>query len=192
MSKRNIGSKVLIYPLPIALFGTIVNDKPTYNTLGNIGIMSLTPATLYVSSYENHYTNKGARENNEFSVNIPSTDLAKETDFCGIVHGNINDKSEVFESYYGKLKSAPLIKECPVNMACKVIKQFKINDMEIFVGEIIETFVNEEIIANLNKPKIKDVNPLIYSLDMNYYSIGKKVARAFSIGKEYDEGKKKQ
>jgi len=154
--------------------------------------MSLAPATIYVSSHKSHYTNIGARENNEFSVNIPSTDQAKETDFCGIVHGNRKDKSGVFKSYYGKLKSAPLIKECPVNMVCKVVKQFKINSMEIFVGEIIETFVNEEIITNLGKPKTEDVNLLIYSLDSNYYSIGKKVARAFSIGKVYDGGNKKQ
>jgi len=67
------------------------------------------------------YTLKGIHTG-EFSVNIPSTDIVKEVDYCGTVSGAKVDKVKVckFKIFYGELKKAPLIEQCPVNLACKV------------------------------------------------------------------------
>lgn len=185
MKKANLGSKVLMYPFPIVLFGSVVENKPNYSTVGNVGIMALRPATLYVSSHKSHYTNIGVRENKTFSVNFPSTDLVVESDYCGIVTGHKEDKSEVFKTYYGNIKTAPLIIECPVNISCRVIKEFMVGGMEVFIGKIDETYVNEDLVPERGKPDVIKIDPLLYSVDLNYYKIGEKIARAFSIGKEY-------
>jgi len=39
-----------------------------------------------------------------------------ETDFCGIMTGKKTDKAALFEVFYGELKTAPMIRQCPVNM----------------------------------------------------------------------------
>jgi flavin reductase (DIM6/NTAB) family NADH-FMN oxidoreductase RutF len=44
-------------------------------------------------------TATGIRENQTFSVNIPSVDIVKETDYCGLVSGKNQDKSQVFECF---------------------------------------------------------------------------------------------
>ena len=185
MKKTNLGSKVFMYPYPIVLFGSVVQNKPNYSLVGNVGTMALGPATLYVSSHKSHYTNIGVRENKTFSVNFPSTDLVTESDYCGLATGHKEDKSKVFNTFFGNIKTAPLIVECPINISCSVIKEFFVGGMEVFIGQVEETFVNEDLITESRRPDAIAVDPILYTADLNYYKLGEKIAQAFSIGKEY-------
>ena len=145
MSKVKFNKLPLVYPIPSVLIGTVINDKPNFATIGNCGIISVTPAVIYISMEKNHYTNKGIRENQVFSINIPSADLVDKVDYCGLVSGNNIDKSQVFKCFYESNNKIPLIEECPINMECKVTKIIEIYDMELFIGEIIETYVNQRL-----------------------------------------------
>ncbi|NPE07259.1 MAG: flavin reductase family protein [Asgard group archaeon] len=187
MKKVNLGSRVLMYPIPIALFGSVVKEKPNYSLVGNVGIMSLGPATMYISSHKSHYTNIGVRENKTFSINFPSSDLVVESDFCGIATGHKTDKSEVFKTFFGNIKTAPLIEECSINISCNVIKEFPVGGMDVFVGKVDETFVNEDLVSDRKRPDALTVDPLLYASDLHYYKIGERIAKAFSIGKEYEK-----
>ena len=184
MIKKALGSKVLMYPMPIVLLGANVDDKPNYNLIGNVGVMCMSPATIYVSSWKGHHTTKGIKQNKTYSVNVPAVGQEVESDYCGIVHGYKEDKSEVFRSFYGDLKTAPMATECPVNIECKVIKEFNVGEMNVFVGRITETFIDQEL-ETQGRPDITDVNPLIYSMGGKYYQIGDFVAKAYSVGKKY-------
>jgi flavin reductase (DIM6/NTAB) family NADH-FMN oxidoreductase RutF len=48
-----------------------------------------------VVSNKVHYTNQGTKENNTFSVCLPSKDMVEATDYCGCVSGSKVDKSKV-------------------------------------------------------------------------------------------------
>ena len=67
-------------------------------------------------------------------------------------------------------------------MECKVIKVIEIYNMEVFIGEIIETYVKEDLLTN-GFPDTKKINPLIYSMYNNYWEIGNFIGNAFNIGK---------
>jgi flavin reductase (DIM6/NTAB) family NADH-FMN oxidoreductase RutF len=122
-----------------------------------------------------------------FSVNIPSTDLVKETDYCGLVSGAKTDKVRDcnFKIFYGVLKNAPLIEQCPVNIECEVQHILNMGSHSLVVGRIIETHVSEDCLTN-GQPDVNKIRPLIYNPrpSPGYYAIGKKVAKAFSVGKE--------
>jgi flavin reductase (DIM6/NTAB) family NADH-FMN oxidoreductase RutF len=90
-----------------------------------------------------HYTNAEIKEHGTFSVNIPSIDMVTKTDYCGLVSGRRVDKGALFETFYGKLGSAPMIKECPVNMECRLIQTIDFPRHDIFIGEIAETYCDE-------------------------------------------------
>ncbi|MGU8271704.1 flavin reductase family protein [Clostridium perfringens] len=182
MSKVKFNKLPLVYPIPSVLIGTVINDKPNFATIGNCGIISVNPAVIYISMEKNHYTNKDIRENQVFSINIPSADLVEKVDYCGLVSGNNIDKSQIFKCFYESNDKIPLIEECPINMECKVTKIIEIYDMEVFIGEIIETYVNQDLLTN-GFPDTKKINPLIYSMDNNYWEIGDFVGNAFNIGK---------
>ncbi|STB55457.1 flavin reductase family protein [Clostridium perfringens] len=145
MSKVKFNKLPLVYPIPSVLIGAIINDKPNFATIGNCGIISVNPAVIYISMEKNHYTNKGIRENQVFSINIPSADLVEKVDYCGLVSENNIDKSQIFKCFYESNDKIPLIEECPINMECKVTKIIEIYDMELFIGEIIETYVNQRL-----------------------------------------------
>jgi len=185
MKRVRYGNYPLVYPLPAVLVGAIVDNKPNFETLGNCGIVSVNPAVIYISSDKSNYTNNGIKEHGVFSINIPSVDLIERVDYCGLVSGRNTDKSKVFECFYESNEKVPMITECPVNMACKVIKTFEVhNKMDVFVGEVMETFVREDCTTN-GYADTKKINPLTYCMDNKYWSIGDTLGKGFNIGKDY-------
>jgi flavin reductase (DIM6/NTAB) family NADH-FMN oxidoreductase RutF len=159
--------------------GTIIQGKPTYVTLGNVGVMAFRPGVMYCGSHKNHFTNQGVKENMTFSINYPSADMIEVTDYCGMVSGRTVDKSVLFTNFYGVLRTAPMIQECPVNLECKVINILEINDNEVFIGEVVETYLSQHITPQdtTKWPDLSLVNPLIFNIDYQYWKIGKFVAR---------------
>ena len=191
--KIKCGPKVIIPVVPIVLIGAYVNNKPTYNVVGNFGVLRISsPPTIYISTGKQHYTTQGIRENNSFSVNIPSAELVQLTDYCGSVSGHNVDKSAVFGSFYGTLKSAPMILECPINFECTVIRHLSdvFPDGDIFFAEIVETYIGERYLTadgtiNRCEPDINKVNPIFLGSDWNYWVLGNTIAKAFSVGKNH-------
>ncbi|MFX1312922.1 MAG: flavin reductase family protein [Promethearchaeota archaeon] len=186
--KVKFGKVPLVYPIPIILAGALVNNQPNFETLGDVGIMGINPPLVYISSSQNHYTNQGILEHGTFSINFPTTQLLIKTDYCGVTSGKNVDKSELFNIFYGNLKTAPMIRECPVNLECKVIKEFSIQHRQIFIGNIVESYISKDfVIKSEESQKIVDMtklDPIIYALDNHYYKIGK------IIGTGYQESKK--
>ncbi len=98
-----------------------------------------------------------------FSVNVPSTDTVKETDYCGLVSGSKVDKVEVcrFKVFYGKLVSAPLLEQCPVNLECRVVHILDLGSHSLIIGRISEAHVSENCLTD-GESDINKIKPLVY------------------------------
>jgi flavin reductase (DIM6/NTAB) family NADH-FMN oxidoreductase RutF len=190
MKKSKITPKAYLFPMPVALIGANINEKPNFETLAYVGIVEANPPMISISSWETHYTNIGIKENSTFSVNTVTEEIVGLVDYVGIVSGKDVDKSEVFDVFYGDLKTAPMVKLSPLNLECEVVKTIKVKDLvdveqghEIFIGKIVNAYADEdrltEGIADFTKFKT-----YLYS-QSNYYKIGEKLATAFEIGKQY-------
>jgi flavin reductase (DIM6/NTAB) family NADH-FMN oxidoreductase RutF len=159
-----------------------VNGKANFLTLGNYGGISPRPVPIvYISVNKAHYTNAGIKEHGYFSVNWPSRDLAQKTDYVGLVSGRSVDKSKVFKVFYGSIDKAPLIEECPVNIVCKLMQTVDLPTQEIFIGEVVETFVSKDC-CDGDKPVLSKVNPLLLGGGA-YWELGIKAGEAFKDGK---------
>jgi flavin reductase (DIM6/NTAB) family NADH-FMN oxidoreductase RutF len=185
MNKINVGNTPLVYPIPAVLAGTMLEGKANYTLLGNCGIISVHPSVIYISSRKTHCLNSGIHENRCFSVNIPSVNQVTEADYCGLVSGTTKDKSRVFETYFAESDKIPLILECPVNLSCKVIEIVCVHDMELFIAEVLSSRVSEDCLTD-GVPDTKKINPLIYTMDNQYWNIGGIVEQAFSAGRNYN------
>ena len=187
MSKILMGPTTSIYPMPALLVGANVNGKPNFMTVAWGGIADGEPPMISVAINNSRYTLIGMRQNMTFSVNVPSVDLVKEADYCGIASGAKVDKAEVcqFKVFYGKLDNAPLIEQCPVNMECKVVHILNLGSHSLVIGRIEETHVSESCLTD-EKPDVAKINPLAYigAPYGHYQSLGEVVAKAFSIGLE--------
>jgi flavin reductase (DIM6/NTAB) family NADH-FMN oxidoreductase RutF len=182
--------KVKVYPYlipkPVVLIGAMVDDKPNFFTVADVSTTGYQIPRFVVSSGKGHHSNKGIIEHECFSVNIPSVDIVKETDYCGIKSGRRIDKSEIFEVYYGEeLKNAPMIKEAPISHACKLVNTVDFGDSHyLFIGEIKETYVNDECLTG-NLPDINKVRPFTFYYDNFYWKVGESFAQAYKVGKDY-------
>lgn len=184
MQKVKVGPETFLYPLPAVLVGAMVAGKPNFMTAAWCGVAASTPPAVSVSLRRARYTYEGVNSNGTFSINVPSTDLVVKVDYCGIYSGRRRDKSELFEVHFGVLKTAPLIQECPVNLACKVIQRVELKSHVVFIGEIVETYVREACMTG-DRPDPVKIDPLIYATGSSrYHRLGETIARAFHVGKD--------
>lgn len=184
--KVELGVVPLIYPIPIALAGVMVDSRPNYALIGDCGVMGINPPLVYISLGEGHYTTSGVIERQAFSINLPSTAMLAAVDYCGIVSGRDVDKSALFEHFYGKL-DVPMIEACPANLECKVVHDFKIEHRHVFVGKVVQCYVDQAFVIEKEGRKgiasLTQLDPIIYALDNRYYRIGE------AIGVGYHEGR---
>lgn len=187
MNKIKMGSKDCLYPNPIVLVGVNVNDKPNYLNVSYCGIVNRIPAMISISLNRLHYSCDGIKQNKTFSINIPSESMLKVTDYCGIVSGKEVDKSKFFKTFYGELKNAPMIDECPINVECEVINELDLGGTNItIIGKVVQTYTEEKYLTN-GIPDLKKIDPILLSIyEFNYYNVGEKIGKAWDIGKNYE------
>jgi len=187
MNKILMGTQTLIYPMPVLLVGANVNNRPNFMTVAWGGIANGEPPMISVAIRHTRYTLSGIKQNLTFSVNLPSADMVKEVDYCGLIHGSEASKVEAcrFKVFYGKLGNAPLIEQCPINLECKVAHILDLGSHSLVVGRIEETYISEDCLTS-GKPDAKKIKPLSYirAPARRYHALGEVIAKAFSIGKE--------
>lgn len=164
MLKIAIGPKALIYPTPALVIGANVDGKPNFMTAAWSGIANSNPPMISVAVQPSRYTYKGIKQNGTFSINIPSVDMVKETDYCGITAGAKVDKVKVcgFRVAYGKLKTAPMIEQFPVSLECRVVHTLELGSHSLFIGQVEEVFVMDSCLMN-GKPAVDKIRPIIYT-----------------------------
>jgi flavin reductase (DIM6/NTAB) family NADH-FMN oxidoreductase RutF len=173
--------------MPALLVGANVNKKPNFMAVAWGGIACSEPPMISIGIRHSRYTLEGIRQNWTFSINVPSADLVKEVDYCGMKSGHKVDKVGVckFKVFYGKLSSAPMIDQCPVNLECQVVHILDLGSHALIVGRIEGTHISENCFTD-GHPDISKINPLIFapSTDHHYRLIGEFAGRAFSVGAE--------
>ncbi len=183
MEKININTNAFLYPMPMALVGAMVDGTPNFLAVGWIARVNFQPPMIAIS-LSPHFTNQGIEEQKVFSVNIPDVSLLEKTDYCGLVSGKKTDKSEVFEVYYGQSAAAPLIRECPLSMACRLFDQVKLPSNTLYIGEIVEAFSEERYLTD-GKLDITKMRPFSLTMpDNGYWAVGDRLGSAWSIGKK--------
>jgi flavin reductase (DIM6/NTAB) family NADH-FMN oxidoreductase RutF len=187
MSKIAIGPRTLLYPLPAILAGANVDGKPNFSTYAWCGIVNSNPPMLSVAFQHKRYTLKGIKQNGTFSVNIPSVALMKEVDYCGLVSGrNANKAADCkFSVFYGKLSSAPMVSQCPVNLECSTVHILNLGSHELVVGQIEEVHITDSCLTN-GEPDVDKIKPFLWvTAPANQYCVlGSPIGEAFSVGKQ--------
>jgi len=184
MEKKKLGPQPLLFPHPTVLVGAMTDGKPDFAAVAWTGVAASNPASVTIALQPHRYSLKGIYQNRTFSVNIPSVDLVKETDYCGMVSGKDTDKVKdcKFKVFYGNIKTAPLIEQCPINLELEVSHILNLGSHHLVVGKIVETYVSGDCITD-DKPDMAKVKGFVFGY-AKYYSIGEPLADAFKVGWE--------
>ena len=193
MTKTTLGQQPmpLIWPHPTVLVGAITDGQADFAAVAWTGVAASNPAAVTIALQPHRHSLKGIYQNRTFSVNIPSVDLVKETDYCGMVSGRDTDKVKDcnFEVFYGNIKTAPLIEQCPINLECEAMHFLNLGSHILVVGKVVETHISEECLTD-GKPDITKVKPFAFG-PMKYHVIGEAFADAFKVGWEIKPKAKK-
>lgn len=120
----------------------------------------------------------------EFSINLPTAEMIEKTDYVGLVSGRHVDKSDLFQVFYGELKSAPMITECPLTIECKLSQTVSLPTHTFFIAVIINIYAEDEILSE-GKPDIKKIRPFLLTMpDNNYWAVGENLGKAWSAGQK--------
>ena len=192
MARVNIGDQAYVLPMATTILGSHLEDRANFMALGWLTRVNFKPPMLGVAVNQGHASHGAIVETGEFSVNFPTVEMVKITDYLGLVSGKRIDKSKFFNIFYGKLKKAPMISECPLTIECKLVKTVELPTNSFFIGEIVGVYSEERFLTD-GVPDIKKINPFLLTMpDNGYWSVGELIGRAWSDGKSMRKGQEEQ
>lgn len=177
MAKIQIKAEPVLFPLPVVLVTCVdKTGRPNIITLAWAGMVCSEPPMLSISIRPGRYSYALIKENREFVVNIPTSDIMRQTDICGTVSGKNTDKFTLTKltPEKGKIVKPPLIKECPVSLECKVKDSILLGTHEVFIGEILAVHIDESVATPSGGIDYNKAKPFTFNRS-EYWSLKDKI-----------------
>lgn len=195
MDKRSFKGSVILNPVPVVLI-TSRNKNGDENvfTVGWTGTLCTKPPVLSISVRPERLSYKYIKETMEFVVNLPTASMVKAVDYCGVKSGKTVDK--IKEMNFNLVESTninvPYIKECPVNIECRVREIMSLGTHDVFIADVLGSHVDESLIDEKGKIHFEEANLISYCHG-EYYPLPKKSLGSFgfSVAKKKVKKKKK-
>jgi flavin reductase (DIM6/NTAB) family NADH-FMN oxidoreductase RutF len=129
------------------------------------------------------------KKSGEFVVNIPREEQLRALDFCGVASGrDVNKFAELgLTPVPGTEVAAPLIKECPVNLECRVTDVKSLGTHDLFLGEIVAVHMDDDVMDPTAGIDISLLRPIAYCPQAaQYWSLKEAIGRyGFTGGKKH-------
>lgn len=168
--KKSIGTSERMYPNPVVLVSCSDGKNDNIITLAWVGTVCSKPPMISISIRPSRYSHEIISSSKEFIINIPDEKLIEACDFCGTKSGrNIDKFNELgLTKEKGLIVSSPAIKECPINIECKVKEIIPLGTHDMFIGEVAGVNAEEDIIYSDGDIDYERVDILSYLMN-NYY-----------------------
>ncbi len=195
MSKEVWKPGNMVYPLPAVLVSVANGEgKDNVFTVAWTGTVCTNPAMVYISVRPSRYSYAMIKETKEFVINLTTKELAYATDYCGVKSGREIDKFKKCHLTKEKAEyvAAPLIKESPVNIECKVVQTIACGSHDMFLAEVLAVHADQKYMDDKGKFDLAKAKPIVYSHG-EYYDLGKKIGKfGYSIARKNGRTKKKK
>ncbi|MFR2451626.1 MAG: flavin reductase family protein [Clostridia bacterium] len=186
MSKVQWKGGTFIYPIPAVMVSCGTMEKSNIITVAWTGILNTNPAMCYISVRPERYSHNIIKENGEFAINLTTRQLAYATDWCGVKSGRDVDKFKEMKltKERANIIKAPLIKECPVSVECKVKEIVPLGSHDMFVAEIVAIDADEKYINEKGAFDISKCDLIAYA-NGGYYPLESKIGKfGYSVQKK--------
>ncbi|MFZ5648815.1 MAG: flavin reductase family protein [Bacillota bacterium] len=152
-------------PVPAVLV-TVADGggKDNIITIAWVGTVNSEPPMISISVRPSRYSHRLLEETGEFVVNLPTVDMVRELDLCGMVSGKDEDKFSLcgFQREPASKVKAPLIDRCPVNIECVVRNKLSLGSHDMFVGEVVAVHVDEAVLDG-SKIDLDKMRPVAFN-----------------------------
>lgn len=156
----------MLYPLPVVMVSMADrNGKNNIITIAWAGTVCTNPPMVSISVRPERYSHHILKETGEFVINLTTRSLAFATDFCGVKSGRDTDKFKelgLTPAAASEIK-APMIKESPVNLECRVCRVLPLGSHDMFLAEVAAVHVEERYMDEKRKFHLEQAEPIVYS-----------------------------
>lgn len=191
MSRRFFPGAALAAPLPAALVTCRSGEgRDNVMTAAWTGIVNTRPPMAYVSVRPERFSCGIIRERGEFVINLTTSKMAWETDYCGMKSGSKTDKINKckFTLSSAQTVDCAVIEQSPAALECRVTKEMSLGSHIMFIANITGVTVDERYIDSKGKINFGQAGLLAYSHG-EYFALGRKLGDfGFSVRKKKKSG----
>ena len=186
MAKQVWKPAVILNPVPVVLVTSSDGTKDNVFTVAWTGTICSDPAMTYISVRKERFSYDIIKESGEFCINLVPEELAYATDYCGVQSGRKEDKFKSMNLTKEKASviHAPLIKESPVNIECKVTEIKELGSHDMFLAKVLSVDIDEKYMDETCRFDMQKCNLVSYSHG-EYYKLGEKIGKfGYSVKKK--------
>ncbi|WP_461204532.1 flavin reductase family protein [Clostridium sp. DL1XJH146] len=181
--KKKFNGSVMLNPVPCVLV-TSRNKEGKNNvfTVAWVGTVCTKPPVISISVRPERLSYEYINNSGEFIINIPSTNLNKAVDYCGVVSGRKEDKLAKLKLNLcqGNSVNVGYIDECPISLECKVKQVIKLGSHHMFLADVKNVNIEDELIDEKGKIHFEKANLLCFSHG-EYFGLSKKSYGSFGF-----------
>ncbi len=176
--KREMKPSTALAPSPVILLSVSSDGTTNIITLSWASNICSDPPSVAVGIRPARYSHALISAAGEFVLNIPSVDLLQAAVFCGTKSGRDHNKFAecgLTPIPASRIKS-PMIKECPVNLECRITGVFNVGAHDLFIAEIVAVHMDDSVLTEDGKLDLSKARPFVYSSPSGqYWSLGEKL-----------------
>lgn len=193
MSKQTWKPGNMLYPLPAVMVSVTDGEgKDNIITVAWAGTVCTNPPMVSISVRPSRYSYDMIKKTGEFVINLTTEKLAFATDYCGVRSGRDVDKFKEMNLTKEKAEfvSAPMIKESPVCIECRVKEIRELGSHHMFLADVLAVHAEEEFMDHNKKFHLNDARLLVYSHG-EYLATGKRLGTfGYSVKKKNKKAKR--
>ena len=176
-----------IYPVPAVMVSLRdASGKSNIITIAWTGTICSDPPMAYISVRKSRASYPMLVESGEFVINLPSEELVRALDYCGVRSLDQVDKWKEMNLHEGQASvvAAPTIEEAPVSIECKVTQVLPLGTHDMFLAEVVAVDVDDRYIDEKGAFHMDQVRLVAYSHG-DYMSLGEKLGSfGYSVRKK--------
>lgn len=186
MAKITWKPGTMLYPVPAVMVTSKYREIENIITVAWAGTICTNPPMLSISIRPERYSYDLIKESGEFVVNIPNKDLVYAVDYCGVKSGRDVNKFEILKlnKERGTKVNAPLIKEAPLSIECKVKDLIKLGSHHMFIADVVAVNVEESLLDEGNKLHLEKAELICYNHGQYCIASNPKGKFGFSVEKK--------
>lgn len=176
----------MLNPVPAVLVSCGDKLRSNLITVAWTGTICTNPPMLSISIRPERFSYGIIKENMEFTVNLTTAAMARQTDWCGVRSGRDYDKwaETGLTPEPGVAVRCPAVKESPLSIECRVKEILALGSHDMFIAEVVNVLADEALIdPKTGKFDLAAANLLIYSHG-TYHATGEPLGTfGFSVKK---------
>lgn len=181
MKKLNFKGSVMLNPTPVVLI-TSKNKANKLNifTVGWVSTVCTKDPIIAIGVRPERLSYEYIKESGECVINLPTRNMVKIVDYCGVVSGKKEDKIKHWNLALeeGISISTPSLKDSPVALECKVKSITPLGTHDLFLLEVLNVKVDESLLDSNNKICFNKANLICYNHG-EYYGLTDKPLGSF-------------